>query len=577
MNATSPSRSSRPGWIDTLAILLVALALTGINAGKPLVVDDTLYFEYAQHIRAAPSDPYGFETIWLDRVQPANELMVPHVLPYYLALSMAAFGENPLTLKLSLFPFALLLGYAMWWLLNRFAPRDRIPLLFLAVLSPVVMPAFNLMLDVPMLALSLAALAVLIQAGDGSDRNTAWALAGGIVGGLAMLTKYNAVGAFVAGLFYLVLAGHWARALVAGVGASMVFLGWETFVFSRYGASHFFNSLVVVGSLPRGSAAQWLFSFASLAGAALPALGLLAAAALRAPRVLLTVMATGIVLMFFVIAVGPPLAVGSMGYFFPEWKGLQPTDWLVFATGLVVCLAAGAVLMGRIKPLAAELSGAGFVRSMQDPGLRADAFVLVWVLLALIAFFVLSPFPALRRLIPLYIALVCALGRALTRMREGRGTGFAQVRVVSVFGVAVGLLFAVTDFTDAAARREGVSRLSERISEIRSDSAVGSAWFTGHWGFRYYAGQEGLRMAIPEQSTLKAGDLLVIPRGVHRPRLYGAANTLELLDIVQASSSWPWSTLPGAYAGYRPLRPQPDSQIRMEIYRVLSDMVPRGR
>lgn len=581
MAAATPPPASRLQPRDTVAIVLVALTLTGLNAFKPLVIDDDAYYEYARHILDDPTDPYGFELLWFDRIQHANEILVPPILPYTLAISMAIFGERPVAWKLSLLPFALLLSWAMWRLLAHTAPRGRIPLLCLALLSPTVLPAFNLMLDLPMLALALTALTLLIRAGDDDAHGMGIAVAAGLVGGIAMLTKYNAVLPFVAGLIYVSLAGHWRRVLVAGTCASILFIGWEAFVVAHYGASHFFNAVDLVATFPHGTLGQWLFCFASVVGAGLSALALLGLTALHTPLLLLVLIGGEILLVLGVVAMSPGASVGSLGYFYPTWSKLSPVDWMLSITGVVALLALGAGLFGgSLAPLVARIRNAGFAKTMKEPAARLDTFLLLWLSLELIGFFALSPFPALRRIIGLNVAAVCALGRVATRAKpeaspEAKAAG-RRLRGIAAFGAGLGLFFAVTDFTDAVTRRDGVARLVERLDFLRSEHGDGAAWFVGHWGFRYYAGQGGLQGVIPDRSLLRAGDWLVIPHGVHRPRLRPAGDELELIDVLAVSSDWPWSTLPGAYAGYRSIRPQPDDQMRIQIHRVVRDYVPRS-
>src|SRR5262245_32890858 len=142
------------------------MVLTLANAAKPLVIDDTAYTYFARQIAAEPTDPYGFEILWYDGAQPAFQVLAPPVLPYWLAGSMVLFGDEPVRWKLALFPFALALAAALRSLLARFAPGFETPLLWMAILSPPVLPFLNLMLDVPSLALGLLSLALFLGSSD---------------------------------------------------------------------------------------------------------------------------------------------------------------------------------------------------------------------------------------------------------------------------------------------------------------------------------------------------------------------------------------------------------------------------
>src|SRR5437588_9165421 len=88
-----------------LLLALLAALYTGLNALKPLHIDDTAYAYYSAQAAAHPLDPYGFPILWYYEPQPANEVIAPPVLPYGWALSRALFGERPWLWKLALLPW----------------------------------------------------------------------------------------------------------------------------------------------------------------------------------------------------------------------------------------------------------------------------------------------------------------------------------------------------------------------------------------------------------------------------------------------------------------------------------------
>src|SRR5260370_38672833 len=102
---------------------------------------------------------------------------------------MRLFGESVPLLKMWRLPFAVILSFALFALLRRFAPGMEAPALVATVLSPAVLPAFNFMLDLPELALALAAVAIFLRALD--SRSTAQAIAAGLVPGLAGPTQHT--------------------------------------------------------------------------------------------------------------------------------------------------------------------------------------------------------------------------------------------------------------------------------------------------------------------------------------------------------------------------------------------------
>src|SRR5262249_42554130 len=98
-----------------------------------------------------------------------------------------------------------------------------------------VLPLVGFMLDVPALGLGLAALAVFVRGGRGS-----W-LTAGVLAGLAMQTKYTAFVVPAAVFWYGVTHRRLLPAILAGLVAAGVFIGWEGLMAVRYGESHFLH------------------------------------------------------------------------------------------------------------------------------------------------------------------------------------------------------------------------------------------------------------------------------------------------------------------------------------------------
>ncbi|HJT78070.1 MAG TPA: glycosyltransferase family 39 protein, partial [Gemmataceae bacterium] len=189
------------------SLFLLACLVTLLNAAKPLLIDDAAYYYYARQAADHPLDPYGFAAFWWQRPYVANDVLAPPGLPYWWAAAVRLFGERPVLWKLWLLPFVLLLAGALYALFRRFCRGLELPLTWLTVLSPALLPGVNLMLDIPALALSLASVVLFFRAAD-RDALALAALAG-LVAGLAMETKYTGFLAPVVMLLYAALYGKW--------------------------------------------------------------------------------------------------------------------------------------------------------------------------------------------------------------------------------------------------------------------------------------------------------------------------------------------------------------------------------
>lgn len=239
------------------SLAALAVLFTLLNAVKPLQVDDSAYVYYARQAAAEPSQPYGFEMFWYAHPQPANEILAPPVLPYWIGIAVRLFGENVFLWKLWLLPFSLMFVWSLDFLFRRFANGLETPLTWLTVLSPTFLPSLNLMLDIPALALGLSAVAVFMRA---AGRNSLpGTLLAGLLAGLSMQAKYTGLLFPIVLLMYGFLTRQKVLALLAALLAGLLFVGWEIFVAGQHGQSHFLYHLRDTDSwlAPRDQPMTW--------------------------------------------------------------------------------------------------------------------------------------------------------------------------------------------------------------------------------------------------------------------------------------------------------------------------------
>jgi len=189
-------------------------------------MDDVAYFTYAAQIMKNPFDPYGFE---IAEGVPANHELLPPLLPYCLAPALSLFEDNPFLWKLCLLPFGLVLVFSLHVLFQRFAPSLEIPLTWFTVLSPAFLPSWNLMADVPVMALGFLSLHFFLAACDRSS--VVLAILAGMGAGLAMQTKYVAFMIPTLMLIYAILFRKLPLGMLASIISMVFFVAWE-FLFS---------------------------------------------------------------------------------------------------------------------------------------------------------------------------------------------------------------------------------------------------------------------------------------------------------------------------------------------------------
>ena len=561
----------RGNWITGPAALAAIVTVT--NAAKPVLVDDTAYLTYARHIAACPLDPYGFEMFWYSTPQPAMSVLCPPVVPYWLAAGIALFGEHPAALKLWLFPFVWLFAWSLRDLLRRFARGTERAVLPLVVLSPAILPMVNVMLDVPAIALGLAAVVLTLRA---ADRGGDWrAIAAGVVAALAMQTKYTAL--LVPGVigWYGLTHRRFRLAGVAVASAVAVFAGWEFLLSQKYGDSHFVYHLTRQAEPEPGQSwfagfVQDKFALVAPLSAHLGCLGvgigLFAGRAVGFPRTLMGASAGVWVIGVGLIALLPYHDTILLSGREPGHEKLSIASTVWRTTGTVVLLTAGAcaaILLARRSPRW------GFRRS-------ADSwFVVGWVVIELVGYLVLTPFPAARRVIGVTVALGILAARVVSRVNRTRPARRPPGWVVP-FGVSVGIGVAALDLFDAYPEKVCAERA---IAVMRQQTPTAKGWYTGHWGFQYYCERAGLSPAYKGGPVLAAGDYLVLTVypdeiGFFRPDSVNAAESPPPDMVEQVGEPIVWDdwlsaqTIPNFYGGVAPIVGRDHPRLRVVVFRL---------
>ena len=526
---------------------IAALTLTALNGLKPAVVDDTAYLLFARHLSLHPADPYGFEIFWNSVPEPAMGVLMPPVLPYWLGLGIAIFGEHLFLLKLWLFPFALILCRSTAWLVARFAPGQERTGLVVIAFSPAVLVLFNFMLDVPALALGMAALRLFV---DGCDRRRILSiLASGLVAGFAMQTKYSLLVLPVVFAWYALLHRRWAAAVIGVSVATAAFWAWEYWLIQKYGHSHFW----VNAKGDRDEALNLADAFETRLSLVIPLLGQFGGLMLG-------------VSLWVAFAFRPRFALGTAlvcaGFLIPIFLESQ-SEW---HCALLTFQIFGALILCNFWCATWKM-----LRAAE----WSDSFFLLgWVLLETAGALGLSPFPAARRMLGVCFAL------SLLGVRAVAVSG-VSLRYATAGSVAFSLLVFAVDCWDA--RPEKI--LAERAAEIARPASGETVWFNGHWGFQYYCDRAGMRPVVPGQSTLRAGDWLVYPvipddGGFYRP-WHGFASFVIDSDCVEKYMTLTWDdplwaqTIPNLYGGSAPIRNRDHPRLKLAIYRIVAAWSPR--
>jgi hypothetical protein len=233
----------------------------------------------------------------------------------------------------------------------------------------------------------------------------------------------------------------------------------------------------------------------------------------------------------------------------------------------VVFGTSGAITLVSLTAMAVTqpcLGGAG--RRQRD-----GRFLAQWWLLEVAGYGVLSPWPAVRRILGIVVVGTLMVGSRAGLTARTSGCRWL-IRGVAAFAVALGLLFQAIDIDNAAAERDAVTLVT---AWVRERDPSGPIWFVGHLGMQFYGERAGWRPVVPDESWLSAGSWLVVPE-----RNFGQQRIIVPPEAVPAAefailSRWPLCTIPWYHGTNKALDKQRGPILTLAVYRITADCIPR--
>lgn len=532
--------------------LLVAVVMNAANLFEPVAVDDVCHQYYAAQVARDPLHPFEFEASWHQRPVPAWTIMVAPVHSYYWAPCIAWFGESVVAWHAWMLPLQWLFCWSLLVLLHRWLRRGAVPAMVTIALGPAVLPGLNLMLDVPMLAIGLAGLVALQR---GFDRSSAAAaVLAGVLWGLAFQTKYSAMAFFGPWLILWVLRGRWREWCCACVAAAATALGIEALLaWSHGGGSYFLQQLSytqqrVPGHLLKGMIQH--VGVLAIPGALLALHGL--TGRLRWPLVA----ALGYALGLAVVGLYPDGARHTLVDLAPDsvaYVLMSALTWAIFGTVYASFLRGGsrAFRLGRMH-------GSQAMR----------VFLVGWAIAEVLSSFVVSPFPAARRVIMVVVAFTVAGAWLSARRprRRGHGRGRSVWPLAVTAATLLGFGIQALDYVEANAWVRAADEVARYSKRRDPDAAV---YFCGGWGFEFYAPRAGVPPLLEGRVQLQPGDLVAIGSidGIDEAWFEPDARLEQVDELLFGEDAIPYSTQFCYYSGQRPIDGQVGARYRVRILR----------
>ena len=204
---------------------------------------------------------------------------------------------------------------------------------------------------------------------------------------------------------------------------------------------------------------------------------------------------------------------------------------------------------------------------------RTTLFLGGWVAVEFLVFHFISPFPAARRFAGVATALTLFTGHWVCCAMPHAGRAGRALKISVAATAAIALTVWTVLHIDARNERTAVLEAGRWLARHHTGAGP-RTWFAAHWGFQYYAREQGWEALVPGQSRLAAGDFLVVPaRRVSIPKFADPAGALVIAARIHEGICLPVTAKVGYTGGLYPLYRIPDSRVPVVIYRAVRETV----
>ena len=467
----------RSAWKSASPALIVAALLLLPFARKAFTIDDTLFLKQAGQVLKDPLHPTAFQAVWseapvplrMSAIMPSGPVMAYLLVPSIL-LDGAEWAAHLAVLATML--LALVATAALALRLGLDEAEARWAALLLACTPSAVGMAATAMPDVPAMAFGVLGLERALAFRQ--DRRWHQAVLSALGLALGALSRPHAILLVaVAGLLFLVQGGS-LRDRIRGAGTAWLPL---------LAAPLLFLAVLVMTRDPVTGAGATAFAAETFSGWAFVGSNLVAYA------------------VHWVLVV--PLAIPWTAM---RWKRLIRGPVLYIGAAAGTAAVALATNHHRYAPVIGPIAGLGLA-VLWD--VFADARTRRDLLQGALGAALLVPLPIVAYLhLPSKYLLVSAPAAVVLVVRalRSRGPRFARpvLAATLVLGAALGLLIVRADADFAGlARRATADWIAPRVA------AGQRVWFSGHWGFQWYAEKAGARPLTSTPPLPAAGDFAV--------------------------------------------------------------------
>jgi len=467
--------------INYLVILLVWLFATSFNLFKPIHIDDAAHLEIAEWIANNPLKPLSGSVNWENTSDPIYKLNQPALYFYALAAIGSLTDFNPIILHFFqslILLFLLILIYKTTKLLS---PENTIISVVLIGCNPGIVINQNLMVDIPLLTLWIAAFYFLLKPNT-TVKNY---LISGIFIGFSLLTKYTSLPVLIIYFIIVVIRFNFKKWWLILIPTAFL-AAWSIFNYLDYGGIHIF------GREAKG------FNLIGLYDNFLSSLVTLGAISFFSPLLLLINSKKSnqkIIFRILVLAIIVFIIFLALNSFYLINENRR-TDFLrgtFMLNGLTMLVM---VIIAFIKLTKLPIS---------ELRRKNDMVLLLWIMLPWIFLVLFTPFFATRHMILILPPLILLFIKPVLSYKQKT---MAILSIVLTIGITTGL--GISDWKYANFFRSTSQTLKNAYPNTKIHS------YTGHWGWQYYMKREGFNQYDMNAVQPEKSSLLFMPQGMNQ-------------------------------------------------------------
>ena len=500
--------------IPKKSIILLGLiwgVVTAFNLTKAFHIDDTAYLEVSNWLLHSPLHPMHGRVNWGIAHEPISHLTMPHFFFYFLAPWIALFGTTEIAVHSLVALFSLgcvVLFYKI--ARNRLSEDRALYLTALMAISPSFLPSQNVMLEIPLLCFIFLSVFGFLKLENRTKRHLGRAtssLWAGLPLSCLVLIKYTAL-VFLP-VFFLSLKRRDKWVILLPIGTLVV---WSLFNYWDYGGIHLFqHGPPLTWRAPLLRMLDW---FACL-GAMVPFTLLLAGEDEqkkgqsqngRRRTVFIFCIALAVHLVFKI-------------------HRTSAQSWMYSSVGALLAMNGAYLVLRLVTSFRIEL--------IKD---RYTTLLYLWFFGVFCFISLFSPFMAARHVLLAIPALLL-----IASLKESFWSHSFKLGLSFFMTLSVAVVVGVSDRNFADIHRQAAAKVSKQFrSDQRSLNA--KIYFIGHWGWQWYARQNGMIQYEPGETALKQGDILIAPSFASNEGLTSS----DLVRLVQEekieipSTPWDW-------------------------------------